>query len=185
MGKTNRTPEYLAKFPFGKVPAFEGADGTQLFESDAITQYIAESGPASGQLLGSTPAERAVIRQWICFADGEVLQPIIQLVLWRLKLREYDANTETTALQKLERSLDLLEKHLPGRTWFATGDKLSLADITIASSLIWGFAFVIDEEMRKSYPATLDWYKRTVASEGVKQAFGETKFIEKREAYQG
>lgn len=185
MGKTNKTPEFMTKFPFGKVPAFEGADGTKLFESDAITQYIAESGPASGQLLGNTPAERAVIRQWICFADGEVIHPVIELVKWRVKFSAYDEKTEVASLQKLERSLGLLEKHLQGRMWVASEEKLSLADITVASALSWGFAMIIDEEMRKKYPTTVAWYERTVDSEGVKQAFGEKKFIEKRQGYQG
>jgi elongation factor 1-gamma len=58
--------------PFGKVSAFEGADSTKIVESDAIAQYVAESGPAAGQLLGTTPAERAAIRQWISFTNGEI-----------------------------------------------------------------------------------------------------------------
>jgi elongation factor 1-gamma len=185
MGKTNRSPEFLAKFPFGKVPAFEAADGTTLFESDAITQYIAESGPASAQLMGSTPAQRALIRQWICFADGEVVSPVIRMVMWRVKLGGYDEKTETSSLQTIERSLNLLENHLKDRTWFATQDKLSLADITMASALCWGFQFIIDEEMRKNYPSVVAWYERTVESDGVKQAFGEKNFIDKRQTYQG
>ena len=28
MGVTNRTPEFLSKFPLGKIPAFESADGS-------------------------------------------------------------------------------------------------------------------------------------------------------------
>lgn len=184
MGKTNRTDDFLAKFPLGKVPAFEGADGTTLFESDAITQYIAESGPAAAQLLGSTPAERASVRQWICFAQGEVLDPVTQLALWRIKLRAYDAATETNALQRLERSLACLETHLKGRTWFA-GNQLSLADITVASALVWGFSMSIDAEMRQKYPLTVAWYERTLEADGVKQAFGEKKFIEKRQAHEG
>ncbi len=40
MGKGNKTPEYLAKFPLGKVPAFESADGSvTLWESRAIAGY--------------------------------------------------------------------------------------------------------------------------------------------------
>ncbi|KAJ1561529.1 hypothetical protein HK096_004366, partial [Nowakowskiella sp. JEL0078] len=39
LGKDNKTPEFLSKFPLGKVPAFEGADGFTLFESNAITNY--------------------------------------------------------------------------------------------------------------------------------------------------
>ena len=185
MGKTNCSPEFLAKFPFGKVPAFEGADGTNLFESDAIAHYIAESGPASGQLLGTTPAQRAVIRQWICFADGEVTAPVVQMVVWRMGIREYDEKTENAALQKLERSLSLLENHLKGRTWFASDDKLSLADITLASALFWGFSMVIDEEMRKKYPNVVAWYERTLDTDGVKQAFGEKTFVDKRQTHQG
>ena len=38
-GETNKTPEYLSKFPPGKVPAFEGKDGFVLFESSAIARY--------------------------------------------------------------------------------------------------------------------------------------------------
>jgi elongation factor 1-gamma len=185
MGQTNRTPDFLAKFPLGKVPAFEGADGTNLFESDAITQYIAESGPAAAQLTGATPAERATIRQWICYSQGEILDPVTQLALWRLKMRTYDEKVEQTNLERLERSLACLETYLKGRTWLASEDKLSLADITVASTLVWGFSLVIDAEMRQKYPITVGWYERTIESEGVKQAFGEKNFVEKRQPYQG
>jgi elongation factor 1-gamma len=39
MGVTNKKPDFLAKFPLGKVPCFEGVDGFTLFESSAIAQY--------------------------------------------------------------------------------------------------------------------------------------------------
>ena len=41
LGETNKTVAYLAKFPMGKVPAFESADGKNLFESNAIAFYLA------------------------------------------------------------------------------------------------------------------------------------------------
>lgn len=45
-------PEFRAKFPMGKVPAFEGADGFLLSESRAIAQYgeyrCAAAGGAAG-----------------------------------------------------------------------------------------------------------------------------------------
>ncbi|EAL91042.1 hypothetical protein KXW98_002998 [Aspergillus fumigatus] len=180
-GTDNRTPEFLAKFPFGKVPAFEGTDGTKLVESDAIAQYVAESGPAAAQLLGTKPVERAAIRQWIAFADGEIQSPVIPLVLPRIGLAAFDEAVEKKNLEKLERSLAYLEGHLSGRNWIATEEKLSLADITVVSALYWAFSTVIDREMRQKYPVVVSWYEKTIESEGVKQAFGEKKFIEKRE----
>ncbi|KAJ5625288.1 hypothetical protein N7510_001597 [Penicillium lagena] len=185
MGKTNRTDDFLAKFPFGKVPTFEGADGTNLFESDAMAEFIALSGPAAGQLMGNTPAEKATIRQWICFAQGEVLDVVTQLALWRIKLKPYDEATETNALQRIERSLAFLETHLKGRTWLAGEGKISMADITVASSLVWGFSLAIDAEMRAKCPLVVAWYERVLAADGVKEAFGEKNFIEKRQPYEG
>lgn len=38
-GKDNKSEEYLAKFPMGKVPGFEDAHGNHLFESGAIAYY--------------------------------------------------------------------------------------------------------------------------------------------------
>ncbi|CAL5867095.1 uncharacterized protein PFLUO_LOCUS1307 [Penicillium psychrofluorescens] len=184
MGKTNRTDDFLAKFPLGKVPTFEGADGPNLFESDAMAEYVALSGPAAGQLMGSTPAKKATIRQWICFAQGEVLDVVQQLVLWRLKIKPYDEATETNALQRIERSLAFLDTHLKGRTWLAGEGKISMADITVASALVWGFSQVIDAEMRSKYPLTVAWYERVIAADGVKEAFGEKTFVEKRVAHE-
>ena len=36
---SNKTPEFLAKFASGKVPAFEAKDGFTLFEGNAIARY--------------------------------------------------------------------------------------------------------------------------------------------------
>ncbi|KAF9893480.1 hypothetical protein FE257_010792 [Aspergillus nanangensis] len=181
MRETNRTPEFLSKFPFGKVPTFEGAHGTNLFETDAIAEYVALSGPAAEQLMGSTLVERATIRQWICFSQGEVMENVVQLALWRRGAKPYDEATENNALERLERALAFLDSHLKDRVWVCSEEKISMADITLASALAWGFSMGIDAGMRARCPVTVAWYERVIAVDGVKQAFGEKKFIEKRE----
>ncbi|KAJ7704009.1 hypothetical protein B0H17DRAFT_1040374, partial [Mycena rosella] len=35
----NKKPEFLAKFPHGKIPAWEGKDGFLLFEGAPIARY--------------------------------------------------------------------------------------------------------------------------------------------------
>ncbi|KAL4915414.1 glutathione S-transferase [Aspergillus aurantiobrunneus] len=183
MGTTNKSPDFLSKFPLGKAPAFSSADGVHLFESNAIAQYVAESGPAKDQLLGSSAVERATIQQWVSSAETEIMSNVITCFLPRFKLAPYNEAADNRALANLERVLGALEKHLGERTWLAT-DKLSLADIAVASSLIWGFTFVIDAEMRAKYPGALAWFQKVAGSEGVKEAFGETTFVEKREVPQ-
>jgi elongation factor 1-gamma len=132
-------------------------------------------------LLGTKPVERATIRQWIAFADGEIQIPLIPLILPRLGYAAYDEAVEKKNLEKLERSLAYMEGHLRGRNWIATEEKLSLADISVAAALYWAFSLIIDREMRQKYPFVVSWYEKTIESEGVKQAFGEKKFVEKRE----
>merc|ERR1712214_102486 len=68
-GETNKTPDFLKKFPLGKVPAFEGSDGTILTESNAIAYYVANE-----ELRGGNGAEaRAAVVQWMCWVDSDVL----------------------------------------------------------------------------------------------------------------
>ncbi len=35
----NKKPEFLAKFPHGKIPALETKDGFRVFETTAIARY--------------------------------------------------------------------------------------------------------------------------------------------------
>lgn len=180
MGITNRSPEFLAKFPLGKVPAFEGSDGTLVFESDAIAQYVAESGPSRDKLLGKDAVERATIRQWICFSDQEIMGPVTQLVMWRVGMVPFDASVEEKAMVTLRRGLGCLERYLAGRKWLATGDEPSLADFTLAGACYWGFMQVIDAKMRAEFPLVTQLYQRLIAWEDVKSIFQEATFIEER-----
>nr|KAF6275389.1 eukaryotic translation elongation factor 1 gamma [Myotis myotis] len=65
-GQTNRTPEFLRKFPAGKVPAFEGDDGFCVFESNAIAYYVSNE-----DLRGSSPEAAAQVVQWVSFAESQ------------------------------------------------------------------------------------------------------------------
>lgn len=40
-----KKPEYLALFPYGKIPAFKGSDGFKLIEGKAIARYSTFSFP--------------------------------------------------------------------------------------------------------------------------------------------
>ena len=60
-GETNKAPEFLKKFPLGKVPAFEGSDGVLLTESNAIAYYVANDELRGG----SDAAARAQVRYFL------------------------------------------------------------------------------------------------------------------------
>ena len=65
-GETNKSPEFLKKFPLGKVPAFEGSDGVLLTESNAIAYYV-----ANDELRGGSEASaRAQVRNLLWAYSG-------------------------------------------------------------------------------------------------------------------
>ena len=61
----HRQPKFLAINPMGKVPAIED-NGFYLWESGAIILYLAEQ--YGSETL--TPQKRAIINQWILFANA-------------------------------------------------------------------------------------------------------------------
>ena len=63
-GETNKKPDFLKKFPLGKVPAFEGSDGVLLTESNAIAYYV-----ANDELRGGTDAAARAQVQLTTFSN--------------------------------------------------------------------------------------------------------------------
>lgn len=134
--KSNKTPEFTAKFPHGKVPALETPEGFYLAESSAVARYIVARGnPEASVLLGVTPEEQALVEQWIHFADTEV-QPYSGLLngLFTHKI-PYSETLHLNNLGRLERSFNTLEAVLKDKTYIV-GERLTLADLSVATIVL-------------------------------------------------
>ncbi|CAI5527201.1 unnamed protein product [Closterium sp. Naga37s-1] len=130
-----RTPAYLAKQPFGKVPLLED-DGECIWESRAIMRYLADKyGAERGvNLLGKDALERGRVNQWIETEVNAYTPEAITIAFERVfkrfrQLGEPDDEKVAAATKKLEKILDVYEKHLEGREYLV-GDSLTLADLT-------------------------------------------------------
>lgn len=162
MSETNRTPEFLAKFPLGKVPAFESATGFCVAESSAIARYIASSGALAEQLLGATPEARAKVDQWSFFAEGELTHhtnPVAYMTHY--KFMPLDQPTVDRSTEAFKRALAVVEKQLEGgkKTLGVEGDKVTFADITVAMALVFSLGTVFPEDVLNSAPNTAAWLK--------------------------
>jgi elongation factor 1-gamma len=180
-GKDNKTPEFLAKFPFGKVPAFESADGKFCFaEAQAIARYLAEIGPKAGQLLGEDPQTRAIIEQWCCFAEQEMgayTSPPLVMVLF--KVQPFEEAWYNRSMDNFARALKRLDVAVKGKK-FLVGDQLTLADIMVLGPLQLAGRFMMDAEMRKEAPNVEGYMKGLLEIPELRQAFGEPQLCEKR-----
>jgi len=166
-GETNKSPQFLAKFPLGKVPAFEGSDGTLLTESNAIAYYVANE-----ELRGGSDAvARAQVVQWLSMADQEILPAACTWVFPTLGIMQFNKNATDRAKEDIKATLKSLNDHLLTRT-FLVGERVTLADIVVACTLLSLYKQVLEPAFRKPFTNVTRWFTTIVNQPNVKAVLG-------------
>lgn len=161
--------EQLARDPFGKVPAFEH-DGFSLYETCAIERYVDEAfdGPS---LQPGDAAERARMAQIISIVDSYTYPCTVgQLVIQRLVVPVLGGTPDEAAIEaalpEVEKSMQVFEKKLDDREYFA-GGALSLADLHLAPI----FAYFVDtpesKAILKDKPGLKAWWQRVSSRDSM------------------
>merc|ERR1712226_1336763 len=179
-GETNKSPEFLKKFPLGKVPAFEGSDGVLLTESNAIAYYV-----ANDELRGGSEASaRAQVVQWMAMADNEILPAACTWVFPTMGIMQFNKNATERAKEDVKTALKSLNDHLLTRT-FLVGERLTLADIAVATTMLSLYKQVLDPAFRKPFVNVTRWFTTVVNQPNAKAVLGQvtlcTKMAEKKE----
>jgi len=175
--ESNKQPEFLAKFPHGKIPALETKDGFKLFESQAIARYVASLAP-NVPLLGSSPEEAALIEQWTSFSESEVGALTTLIFQLTRGILPYSKPIHTVFTERQVRSLETLEKHLATRTYLV-GERITLADITLASVIQRAVTVAVDASVRAKIPNVIRHFETIVNHPKLKPVFGEIEYVEK------
>merc|ERR1712114_65751 len=173
-GESNKKPEFLKKFPLGKVPAFEGSDGVLLTESNAIAYYVANDELRGG----SDAAARAQVVQWMCMADNEILPAACTWVFPTMGIMQYNKTATERAKEDIKAALKTLNDHLLTRT-FLVGERLSLADIAVACTMISLYTQVLDAEFRKPFVNVTRWFNTVVNQPNAKAVIGQVNLCTK------
>jgi len=179
--ETNKTPEFLAQFPVGKVPAFHGKDGFRLVESSAIARYVANLAPNSG-LLGTNIQEAALVDQWCAFADLELDTRRREVLGLFSGSVPYFKPIDVFSRERLLAALGVLDKVLLTRTYLV-GHRLTLADTTVATILQKLFQTLLGAAERAKIPNVVRHFDTVVNQTVLKPVFGTTQFVEKAQQY--
>ncbi|GJI97967.1 glutathione S-transferase [Duganella caerulea] len=154
--------------PNSKVPVLQDGDFI-LWESCAIMQYLADR--TLGQTLyPDNIVVRADINRWLLWSSqhfAPALGGIVYENIW--KGLTGAGGPDAHELERYGRQVAqfgaVLEQHLAGREWLV-GDKLSLADFAVASSLM----YVEQAKLPvKQYPKLMAWLGRIQQLEAWKQ----------------
>lgn len=179
-GKSNKEKEFLAKFPLGKVPAFEDSKGLCLFESNAIAQYLADDTLRGGK----DELARAQVQQWISFADSEVLPAACSWVFPILGVMKGDPKVAARACEDLKAALKVLDAFLLHATYLV-GERITLADISVACNLLLPYKHAMDPEFRKAFPNVNRWFNTLVNQPNFKAVVGAVSLCDKAPAVGG
>lgn len=120
-----KTPDYLRLNPFGKMPVLELADGSAIFESTSILEYLEEVGP---RVLLPPGLERQA-RHFDRLGDLYLLDPIGKF-FWN-KQPEVRAATVAT----MSKAFGVWQAALADGRPFVCGQSITLGDLAAAVAL--------------------------------------------------
>jgi len=132
-----KTPAYLARHPFGRIPAMEH-DGFGLYEAQAIMRYVdlAFAGPS---LVPTDAKAAARMQQVMNIVDWYVMPSISAGIGWNRVVAPMfkmpvDEDAVKNAIPQARTCVSALEALLAGKPYF-TGDQVTLADLSVIPHL--------------------------------------------------
>lgn len=146
--------------PLGKIPVLVLDDGTSLYDSSVITDYLDTlSAPA---LIPASGLQRALARRSESLADG-ICDAAVAIVLERRREpSRQDAATMDRARSKIDAGVAAVEAHLAGRDWL-DGAGPGLADIATGCALFYLEFRLPEIDWRARHASLRRWAERLEA----------------------
>jgi glutathione S-transferase len=151
-----KTPEHVARQPFGVVPVFEDTDGTRLYESRAIMRYLDRKLPGTS-LTPTNHQAYGLMEQFISVESSYFSPPAMTIVMQKLMGRGTPEASEK-ARKDLVKPLEVIDAVL-AKQQFLAGDSFSLAEVTWMPYV--EFLHTVGEgELFSKYKNVTGWWER-------------------------
>ncbi|TCQ02197.1 glutathione S-transferase [Rhizobium sp. PP-F2F-G36] len=162
---------YLARQPFGRIPAFEH-DDFRLYETGAITRYVDEAfaGPS---LQPADPRNRARVNQIISIADGYIYPHLV----WGIYVEQVskprkgepgDRERLAAARSRAPVCLKVIADFMNDDPWLG-GTDLTLADLHVAPMMDYFLMAQEGQDMIKSHANLVAWWARMESRPSMRQ----------------
>jgi len=135
--------------PLGKIPTLILDDGTPLYDSRVIVEFLDSVSPIS-RLIPDEKRDRVAVRRWEALADGVLDAGILVRLEAQRDKKERSKAFADKQTARMHRAVEQLAKDL-GEKNFCHGERYSLADIALGCCTGW-------LDFRK--PGDVDWCKQ-------------------------
>ncbi|MEA3197344.1 MAG: glutathione S-transferase [Gammaproteobacteria bacterium] len=168
---TFRSPEHLARHPFGRVPVLTHGD-FRLYETQAILRYLDRVLP-NPALTPADPKRAARMDQVMNINDWYLFPGVGDVIVFhrvigpRLMGLEPDEAAIEAAMPRARRVFGELARLLGGQSYFA-GETLSLADLQVAPAVAFFTATPEWKELGAPHQNLVAWLTRVEARPGMR-----------------
>jgi len=155
--------------PLGKVPTLVLDDGTALYDSRVIVEFLDARAPIN-RLIPDETRDRVAVRRWEALADGVLDAGLLVRYETLREKRERSKAWTDKQVARIHRGMAVMAKELEGRNW-CHGDRYSLADIAVGCCLGWlGFRKPGEVDWESDYAGVARHYRKLME----RTAFAET-----------
>ena len=166
-----RSPEYLAINPKGRVPAI-AENGTVITENPAVLRYIARRFPAAKLWPDDDPVLDAQCLEWCAWMSNT-----IHVSYAHIRRVERYADEEAARAEVVRKGRETtrqlwadIDARLAGRQW-ALGTRYSVADPYLLVFWTWGRGPVLGYDMPRDFPNWTAHARRMAQRVAVQRAF--------------
>ncbi|GMG45102.1 unnamed protein product [Ambrosiozyma monospora] len=173
------SPAYKAAFPLGKVPAFVGPKGFKLHEVLAVSIYLVSLKDEKSPLLGKNAKEYAQVLKWLSFGTAEFLTNSTNAFAGLLGAVPYNKRVVDDAQAAFNAHVEkVIEPRLKEFTYLV-GERLTLADLFVASTLYRPLTTFAGSEWRAKHPYITRWFNTVAATPYLSYFFDSVKLADK------
>src|SRR5438309_10770019 len=121
--------------PLGKVPTLVLDDGSALYDSRVIAEFLDSVSPIS-RLIPEEKRDRVAVRRWEALADGVLDAGLLVRYESMRDAKQRSKDWSDKQLARMRRGCEQMSKDIEGRAW-CHGGRYSLADIALGCCLGW------------------------------------------------
>ena len=155
--------------PLGKIPTLILDDGTALYDSRVIVEFLDNASPIA-RLIPEDNRERVAVRRWEALADGVLDAGLLVRYEAMRDKKEQSKAWSDKQLSRMKRGMAQMTSELAERPW-CHAERYSLADIALGCCVGWlGFRKPGDVDWHAEYPPLARHYEKLM----TRPAFSET-----------
>ncbi len=148
--------------PLGKIPTLLLDDGTPLYDSRVIVEFLDARSPIN-RLIPDETRERIAVRRWEALADGVLDAGLLVRYESLRDKKERSRAWSDKQVARMKRGMAQMSGELAERPW-CHAERYSLADIAVGCCLGWlGFRKPGDADWLTEHPALGKHYEKLMA----------------------